>query len=56
MNKLNINHTENNKNGIYTLRTGRQENIKILKDKVYHKEFGMHRKYALLINEDVQRL
>lgn len=53
--KLNKRFIQNDTNGIYILRTGRQENIKILKDIIYDTPFGMERKYKKLHN-DVQRL
>lgn len=40
---------KNKWNGIYQIRTGIKYNIYILKNKVYDKEFGMQRKYKLLL-------
>lgn len=53
--KLNLNFTPNDYSGIYCLRSGRKENIKILKERIYNVPFGMNRKYELLYR-DVQRL
>lgn len=55
MSQLNKCFKKNDYNGIYILRTGKQENIKILKDKIYKTDFGMKRKYSRL-HKDVQRL
>jgi len=53
---LKITFINNEFNGIYLLRTGVKYNIRILKEKVYDKPFGMMRKYDKLYKKDVQRL
>ena len=53
---LNVKYISNKQNGIYLLRSALKINIKLLKEKIYDKPFGMNRKYYRLHKGDVQRL
>lgn len=48
MEDLKIKYASNNWSGIYYIRSGKQENIKILKEKIYDIPYGMERKYKKL--------
>lgn len=48
---LNFRHKKNDSNGIYIIRTARQENIKLLNELIYDKPFGMMRKFDRLKRE-----